>query len=243
VVPAKCIGVNYEPHQIETVVREVLRRLAAIERSTVAGESAPGSGPPALDCRERLVTWAGLAPRLRGVQHVRFPRGAVVSPLVIDELRHRSINWSFETREEVAVCRAPRTLHIWGDVSPDTQACSELLVSQLTSPDVHVVVHLAGDPAEAASPGGPPAADLESGGLAVALARRPWRATCELNRHGAFRAVAIHHLGMLRPAYEELRPNVLVLDVQRLSAGQVLHAVRTYLSLAAPSLSHSHPAS
>jgi hypothetical protein len=83
---------KYDSQFVETVVQEVLRRLAA--GGTCA---APAAGLPAapqsreLILAERLVTLATLQGRLDDVTRLVVPRRAVVSPAVHDELRAKGI--------------------------------------------------------------------------------------------------------------------------------------------------------
>lgn len=68
----------------ERIVREVIRRLQAMEATPVAGRGQ-------LVVTDRLVTWQALEDRVAGVNSVMVPRGAVVTPLVRDELKDRNV--------------------------------------------------------------------------------------------------------------------------------------------------------
>ncbi|MCO6457261.1 MAG: hypothetical protein J5I93_18340, partial [Pirellulaceae bacterium] len=97
--------------ELESLVQEVLRRLAAIasapsdDGAAGGGASNAGAGaaragqdakPPAADTarlaiRERVVTMAVLRDRLSGVRQVVVHPRAIVTPLVRDELKQRRI--------------------------------------------------------------------------------------------------------------------------------------------------------
>lgn len=68
------------PEQLEWIVQEVLRRLGAI---------SPKTGELALT--ERVVCMETIAGRLEGIGTLKLAAGAVVTPSVRDELRHRKI--------------------------------------------------------------------------------------------------------------------------------------------------------
>ena len=81
---------KYDAEFIELVVREVIRRLTADGRFSLAGTAATAS-PRELQISERLVTLATLNGRLDGVSRVIVPRRAVVTPAARDELKQRRI--------------------------------------------------------------------------------------------------------------------------------------------------------
>ncbi len=82
-----------ENELIETIVREVIRRLNAMGASNVA-TTANGSAVVAsksVTVGERVVAMASLNGRLEGVCQVVVRKDAIVTPLVIDELRDRKV--------------------------------------------------------------------------------------------------------------------------------------------------------
>ncbi len=68
------------PKQLEWIVQEVLRRLGAAKPQ--AGE---------LTLSERVVCMETITGRLEGIATIIIAAGAVVTPSVRDELRHRKI--------------------------------------------------------------------------------------------------------------------------------------------------------
>jgi hypothetical protein len=87
--------------QIDTIVREVLRRMAEVPSlgangtasGAVLADSTPISGSSSvLELASKVITLAELAGRLEGVKSVRVPRRAVITPAAADVLRQREID-------------------------------------------------------------------------------------------------------------------------------------------------------
>jgi hypothetical protein len=222
--------VRYESHQIDTIVREVLRRLGTLEQTSSETASAPRPEPVTLDWDERLVTWARLEPRLKAARHVRFPRRTIVSPLVKDELKQRRIGWSFQQDSAPVDASISPTLLVCGGSEPLERSRAEMLVQQLVDQRVQVVASLTGDPGEVGGEVERLARRMKDACCAVILSKRPWRSACELNRHPALRAAVACSTSAVRQAIDEFQPNVLVFDLHRQPVAELLHSVRTYLS-------------
>jgi hypothetical protein len=72
---------------IDRVVREVLRRLAAMTPSPLE----PAAAATTVSLTTRVVTMAELKRKLDGVQRVEVPYRAVVTPAARDYLRERGV--------------------------------------------------------------------------------------------------------------------------------------------------------
>jgi hypothetical protein len=72
---------------IDRVVREVLRRLAAMTPSPLQATTVATT----LSLSTRVVTTAELKGRLQGVQRLEVPTRAVVTPAARDYLRERGV--------------------------------------------------------------------------------------------------------------------------------------------------------
>jgi hypothetical protein len=72
---------------IERVVKEVLRRLAAMSPSSVQSTAVDAT----LSISARVVTVAELNGKLQGVKQVEVPPRAVVTPAARDYLRERGV--------------------------------------------------------------------------------------------------------------------------------------------------------
>ena len=74
---------------IETIVQEVMKRLKAEASSCKCGGAAPS--PRVLNWPKRLVTWKDLESQIEGVQVLRVPPRAVITPEARDWLRRRGV--------------------------------------------------------------------------------------------------------------------------------------------------------
>jgi hypothetical protein len=74
--------------EIEIVVREVLRRLAAMAPQPLAQAST-------LSLSARVVTMAELKGKLQGVDRLQVPRRAVVTPAARDYLREHGVQLDY----------------------------------------------------------------------------------------------------------------------------------------------------
>lgn len=73
---------------IERIVREVLRRLAAMmPQPPVAARSST------LKIDSRLITTASLIGKLEGIQRVELPSRVVITPAARDYLRECGVQW------------------------------------------------------------------------------------------------------------------------------------------------------
>lgn len=77
---------------IERVVQEVLRRLAAMT------PLSPVAASTTLSLSTRVVTMAALNRKLDGVQRVEVPYRAVVTPAARDYLRERGVQLAYGTK-------------------------------------------------------------------------------------------------------------------------------------------------
>ena len=76
---------------IETIVREVIRRLLAM------GNEPSRNDGGTVNLTERLVTMATLDGKLAGANRLVVAKKAVVTPLVKDELKKRKITLEYES--------------------------------------------------------------------------------------------------------------------------------------------------
>ncbi len=105
-------------YEIERIVREVLAELQSAGATAPSDGASPSAGegaaPAATAQRDgelyvasRVVTMAELADRLDGVRRVVVSPGSLVTPLVRDELRRRSLMLVYERAQPVARPAAP----------------------------------------------------------------------------------------------------------------------------------------
>jgi hypothetical protein len=216
-------------HDIESIVREVLRRL--LEHDVrVESERKPETAPAApsdqeqngqLTIPDRVVTLATIQDRLHSMRQVVLQRGAVVTPAVRDELRRRRVAITYG-------CSA----------SPDTSECALLVGVAETNyrPEslVKVVESVAGGVkqidadtvSEALRLLVPPVASGQS--LGLLFTGQPAAAMCLANRNAGVRAV----LGVGRPcvaeAVDAIGANLLVVDPARRSHYEMKEIVQAF---------------
>ncbi|MCE9527802.1 MAG: hypothetical protein K8R36_17300 [Planctomycetales bacterium] len=75
---------------IEYIIREVIRRLLAMENEPSRNDGGT------VKLTERLVTMATLDGKLAGAKRLVVAKKAIVTPLVKDELRKRKISLEYE---------------------------------------------------------------------------------------------------------------------------------------------------
>lgn len=246
----KRIGVNDQPQQIEAIVREVLRRLRALDDSSdnAADSSADNaavvreetaSSASTLEWDQPLVTWTRLASQLDGYSHVTFPPRIIVSPLVRDELKQRGIRWTVrDTARTENQTKATRHLLVWGQAGSRQRELASLLAKQLNSSTLQVAVALDSGPGSSDDSFASTSLDSLSGKLAslrdestraILLSQTPYRCCCDINRHREACAVVVSHAAHVVQMIQEARPNVLVFDLGRQPFSEILHALRIYL--------------
>lgn len=76
---------------IERIVQEVLRRLAAMTAKPAASE-------PTLSITTRLITVSELNGKLQGIKRVEVPPRAVITPAARDYLRDRNVQLIYANR-------------------------------------------------------------------------------------------------------------------------------------------------
>lgn len=81
---------TFSEDQVERIVREVVRRLLALESS--AGNRPALAEGNALTLDERVISMETLRGRLEGVRRVAVTRRAVVTPAARDLLRERGVD-------------------------------------------------------------------------------------------------------------------------------------------------------
>jgi hypothetical protein len=80
---------TFTPEQVEMIVLEVIRRLGLLDTNR---QRERGTGnTPELTLKDKVVTMRMLEGRLSGVTRLVVARQAIVTPAVLDELKHRRI--------------------------------------------------------------------------------------------------------------------------------------------------------
>ena len=89
-------------HEIEAIVREVLRRLAHAGSVTPPVAVAPPAASGELRIDRRVVTLAALDGAPDSLRRLIVPRNAVVTPAVQDELKNRGVALAFASVSSTA---------------------------------------------------------------------------------------------------------------------------------------------
>ncbi len=194
---------------IERIVREVLAQLGADAKSAPA-PAAPADVSPAgregdVYIDARVVTLESIAGRLQGVKQIAVPPGALVTPAVRDELRHKGVALvcgSMTTgRKEL-----PRVLLIVGRTRDDPAAAVEMLARE------GVQVQTESSDCMIASTDKLAAAVALGQSLGLLWTRHTAAGLCLANRHAGIRAVLATGVSATAAAVAAVGANVLVVD-------------------------------
>jgi hypothetical protein len=208
---------------IERVVREVLAELALASREdrlatsvaapqqTAVPASASKTAAPSpattngqLAIASRVVTLSEIGDRLTGIKRLVVPPGAVITPLVRDEIRRRGITLDFARAEEGSPTAARLTMVTvgqWFDPAP----LVNMLRGEAVELDLHASDCLLATTdliAQQVSPGDR---------LGAVLTSQPAIALCLLNRVPRLRAVTGPDAAEVAKAAASVGANVLVL--------------------------------
>lgn len=200
---------------IDRVVREVLARLGS------AGSAVPASGRPVADpasapqesdrhCfafADRVISVDSLAEVPAGVERVLVETSAVITPAARDLACQRGIVW---IRQGETPLPAREVLLI---ADTDSSARAAGLSHQLASRGI------------SATPNDPDALlkkiqDGRAGGLV--LSDLPAGFVCAACRTDSVRAAAVSELNELNPIAAQMRPNLWVIDMRRVSLSKAI---------------------
>lgn len=230
---------------VDAVVREVLRQLTESTRRATGDAKSVASVVATKDSKatdaavatavanewrldERLVTVATLARRPAGTRRVIVPRGAVVTPAALDELR--------SARIELTIGAIATS----GPATAGTNEKLEKLYVHAThdGPSLAALVRLlsrVGRSIETLVPASLPEAVAElvavaaqSRNVGVLVTRHVDAALCLANRHREVRAVAGRDKASVREAIRDLGANLLVLDPSRFSLFSLASLIETF---------------
>ena len=178
--------------QIDSIVREVVRRLKQDEPKSMVSHSNYVSN--------RVVTLAQIENRLDGTEEIAVRADAVVTPAVKDLLREKSVRLVRRSIGEKAA--QPMLVGICdGELSPNCVAKelngldipTDVFVEQIESRLIERIATV-------------------SQRDSVVIASRPYKFSCEANRNVQIRAIVAHDESSAARAKREASANVLVLD-------------------------------
>ena len=240
-------GTNVDEAQIERIVHEVTRRLLALNQPA-DGHRSPEPAPPVaaaganghaaraartLRVADRVVTMARLAGRLEGITLLQVMSNAILTPLVVDELREQGIRLERQPARSTDAATPADNATLWL-VAEDDEARR-----------VAAVLDAAADkwrqlPADGDATGQINAMPPQT--CALVLTADWANAVCRLNRRPEIRAAVAWSAATVEQACRQMDPNVLVIDSARLSEAPLHDAIRRYVQHVRQAASHTRQA-
>jgi ribose/galactose isomerase len=213
---------SISPQDLEQIVKEVLRRLREREiTNEIRTEASGGTKASTLKLAERVVTLATLKDKLAGVKTIVVPRGAIITPLVRDELKATNIKLEFADRPSDSK-RAARQLL----VAVTTTFNPTRLLKRLAAAGINTQTLTAADGKEAVKK---MTKELENAAAAgVILTDHPAATACVANRDPAVRAAVAADARSAQDALESLDANLLVVDPAAHSLFALEKIIREY---------------
>lgn len=207
-------------HELEHIVREVLRRLRELEitRQIREEQRQTEEQPGTLTLSDRVVTLATLKDRLTGAKRVIVKQGTIVTPAAKDELKTREIGLEFETNTQNAP-RERKTLSLAVTTTYNPAA----LVKRLTASGINIEQQATTNWKESVNRMTQKLKNSEAKG--VILTDRPAAAACHANRDGAIRAAVANDLRSVQDATGSFSANLLLVD----PAAHSLHTLENLL--------------
>lgn len=196
---------------IETIVREVIRRLREATSGTESNiETIAGTQrvAPSLELADRVVTLSSLEGKLSGIETVVVPSRAIITPAARDELKQRKI-----TIERAASAKpsgvAITTVAGGLTVAVETSGLCEVELRKLLGKSVNVVKQPAADAAASVKSLGE---NVVAGGRGVLITSTPAAAVMLANRTNGVRAAYGFNFPAIRRAKDEIAANLLVIE-------------------------------
>jgi hypothetical protein len=223
---------------LETIVREVLRRLQQLGvRPAVGDETRDGNGtekqalaaPPArepgqLRLEPRTITLGLIHGRLQGVKEVLVSAGAVVTPSVRDELRKRQIALRFRSESAGdASVRVGVVLGVAGGMHANGAALAAVTAETAGAArvDRECVLEVVRQVSQAVA---------GEGRIGVVLTDRPAVALCLANRQASVRAAWGVSVVSVREAARLIGANLLVVDPSQHGQYELRGMIREFVA-------------
>lgn len=210
-------------HELEHIVREVLRRLREHEITRqIREESAQNKEQPGtLILTEQVVTLATLKDRLTGAKRVIVAHGTIITPAAADELKARVIRLEFETNTKNTLGQRKSLL-----LAVTTNHNPKALVKRLTASGIDVEQLTATNWKDTVTRMTQKIKHGETKG--VILTDRPAAAACHANRDSAIRAAMASDLRSVKDATDSLDANLLLVDPAAHSLNTLENLLREY---------------
>jgi hypothetical protein len=196
---------------IETIVREVIRRLREAtsetndNNQTIAGRQRVA---PCVELTDRVVTLATLEGKLAGITTIVVSQRAIITPAVRDELKQRKI--TIERKATVNADNAAKPIATGGvTVVVSATGVCEVELRKLVGKSVNV----AKQPADAMTASVTTLAqNVAAGGRGALITSTPATAVMLANRTNGVRAAYGFNFAAIRRAKDEIDANLLVIE-------------------------------
>jgi hypothetical protein len=216
---------------IETIVREVIRRLRDVTSEAASGNDVTQPTiagtqrvAPSLELNDRVVTLATLDGKLIGIQTIVIGPRAIITPAVRDELQQRKITIQRSASAKPnGVAKLIATSGL--TVAVATSGVCEVELRKLVGKSVNVVKRLLGDAAADAQLLVP---SVVAGGRGVLITSTPAAAVMIANRTSGVRAAYGFNFPAIRRAKEEIDANLLVIEPAGKSVAELVGMIAEF---------------
>lgn len=212
---------------IETIVREVIRRLREAQggtdndNKTIAGTQRVATS---LAVTDRVVTLATLDGKLTGIQNIVVPARAIVTPAARDELKQRKITID-RTANATHKNVAKQSLASGLTVAVAASGVCEVELRKLLGTSVNVVKQPAGDEVASVKTLGE---SVVAGGRGVLITSTPAAAVMLANRVSGVRAAYGFSFPAIRRAKDEIDANLLIIEPAGKSAAELVGMIAEF---------------
>ena len=199
---------QFDKAAIESIVREVLRRLQCVGNqnpiATAASNSNGHHDSHSFACDDKVIAMETLRGKLENIKTLRVKPKTIITPAARDELRDRKIEIAFDLGSSGSSNNSPTTI-LLGTTCNST---GNRLRDQLTANGTQIQLHVDKCARQLATKVG----NKVSGAMpALIVTDQPYKAVCSANRNSNVRAVVIGDPNELRAAKAELNPNCVVI--------------------------------
>ena len=205
---------QFDAAAIESIVREVLRRVQELRRrsglgtptSTHAPSATTNSAPAhVFECSNKVISMETLRGKLDNITTLRVTPKAIVTPAVRDELSGRKITITRDLGSSHNQTNGSATILLGTTCNSTGNSLRDRLVAKGAQIQLHVdkcalqLARKVGDKVSTTMP-------------ALIVTDQPYKAACSANRNSNVRAVVVRDAQELTVAKAELNPNCVVLN-------------------------------
>ena len=199
---------QFDKAAIESIVREVLRRLQRVgNHNPIAATTSNSNGhhdSHSFECGDKVIAMETLRGKLDNIKTLRVKPKTIITPSVRDELRGRKIEIAFDLGSSGSSTNVPATVLLGTTCNSTGNRLRDQLVANGTQVQLQVEKSAAqlaikvGNKISSSMPG-------------LIVTDQPYTVVCSANRNSNVRAVVIGDPNELRAAKAELNPNCVVI--------------------------------